>query len=231
LPAPEGNLPLVRLPRLTHPAFLPVNRSADPALLAGLELPESYLLYQGPLQPLDVRRLLNAWSWAAPAIGEYYPLAIAGVDQSLKSTLLTAIGNARCESTVLLLPTLSVAGLAALYRGCSALIHPTTDSPWEGAISLAMACHKPVVALATPWSDALVGPAGYLVEAGEEQSTSRLLGAGLITVIVEEKVAESLAEQAAQRAAAWSSDEQTGRFTRHLAEVYSSLVAQQTSRH
>jgi len=231
LPAPESNLPLLQLPRLTHPAFLPLTRSADPALLAGLNLPESYLLYHGPLEPFDVRRLLNTWSWAASAVGEYYPLAIAGVDQHLESTLLPAIRNARCESTVHLLPTLSVAGLAALYRGCSALIHPTIDSPWEAAISLAMACHKPVVALATPLSDALVGPAGYLIEAGEEQSTSRLLGAALITVIVEENVAESLAKQAAQRAAAWSSEEQSGRFTRHLAEAYTSLAAQQAGRH
>jgi len=231
LPAPESNYPLLRLPRLIHPAFLPAARSTDPALLAGLDLPESYLLYHGPLEPFDVRCLLNAWSWAAPAIGEYYPLAIAGVDHSLKSTLLPVIRDARCESTVHLLPPISVASLAALYRGCSALIHPTIDSPWEGAISLAMACHKPLVALATPWSDALVGPAGYLVAAGEDQSTSRLLGAALITVIVEENVAESLAEQAAQRTAAWSSGEQTGRYTRHLAEAYSSLVAQQAGRH
>lgn len=231
LPAPESNISLVRLPRIIHPAFLPSASSTDSALLAGLGLPDSYLLYHGPLGSIDVNRLLNAWCWAAPAVGEYYPLLIAGVDQRLQSVLLPAIRDARCESTVHLLPPLGVASLAALYRGCSALIHPTIDSPWDGAISLAMACHKPVVALATPWSDALVGPAGYLVKAGEKQSTSRLLGAALITVIVEENVAESLAEQAAKRAAAWSSEKQTGRYTRRLAEAYVSLAAQQAGRH
>jgi glycosyltransferase involved in cell wall biosynthesis len=169
--------------------------------------------------------LLHAWSWAAGAIGQAYPLLVVGVDESARARLLPILRQAGCENTVRLLPPVKIADLAAVYRGCRALFHPSSDSPWEGAISLAMACGRPVVALEAPWSDALVGPAGYLVPDGEPGLVARLLGAALITVVVEESVSDQLARLAMERSAPWRSPNQAQRFREGLLVAYASASA------
>ncbi len=61
-------------------------------------------------------------------------------------------------------------------------------------------------------SDALVGPAAYLVALDHP----RELGAALLTVIVEEEVASQLSAAALRRAAGW----QTEAFRQELGEAY-----------
>jgi hypothetical protein len=63
---------------------------------------------------------------------------------------------------------------------------------------------------------ALLGPAGYLIP----QDDLRRLGAAVITVIVEEQVAESLSQAAIQRASNW----QKQAFVNRLAQVYSRVL-------
>jgi glycosyltransferase involved in cell wall biosynthesis len=223
LPDPAGKAPVFRLPRVTLPAFQPAGPTTTS--LGHIELPESYLLYHGSLRTSDMQRLLHAWSWAAGAIGQAFPLLVVGVDEAARARLLPILRQAGCENTVRLLPPVKIADLAAVYRGCGALFHPSSDSPWEGAIPLAMACGKPVVALEAPWSDALVGPAGYLVPDGEPGSVARLLGAALITVVVEESVSDQLAGLAMERSAPWRSPHQAQRFCEGLLAAYASASA------
>jgi glycosyltransferase involved in cell wall biosynthesis len=66
-------------------------------------------------------------------------------------------------------------------------------------VRLALACGRPLVAYETAHIDAIVGPAAYLVPSGD----SRALGAGLVTLVVEELVAEGLSQAARQRSADW----------------------------
>jgi glycosyltransferase involved in cell wall biosynthesis len=189
--------------------------------LPALELPETYILYHGPHTSGALRRLLDAWSWAAGSIGEYYPLLLIGLDEAGQRRLFALADELRLSQTIRALPGLPVEAIARLYQGCSALFHPAPVSPWGSAIRAALVCAKPVVALETTLANAVVGPAAYLVQAGEpERAASRALGAALITVIVEEEVSENLSTAARQRAAAW----QSSNFGRDLLAAYQSLL-------
>ena len=111
------------------------------------------------------------------------------------------------SETVRILPPSSLRALKALYQGCSALFHPAAPSPWGGPLRLTLSNARPVVALETTWSDAIVGPAAYLVPPREDgRLDARALGAALVTVIVEESLGEELSEAAEQRAAAWNGE-------------------------
>jgi glycosyltransferase involved in cell wall biosynthesis len=81
---------------------------------------------------------------------------------------------------------------------------------------MALASGTPVIAIEDERSSALAGPAAYLVK-GED---SRLLGAALITVLVEEELAGRLAQAGRQRAATWSQQA----FAEGLAKAYATIT-------
>jgi glycosyltransferase involved in cell wall biosynthesis len=211
-------------------------------------LPESYLLYHGPLDDSALRPALEAWTWASGPVGEYYPLLLLGFetagperipyaplegseeagkggqekrlapgDASLTARRLLA--EYGLERTVHILPSLAPQALERLYRGCSALFHPDEAEAWGDPARLALACGRPLVGLETPRLAVIAGPAAYLVPPGRPADAGRALGAALITVVVEESVAEALALQAQERASAW----QPAAFTRALEGLYRTL--------
>jgi glycosyltransferase involved in cell wall biosynthesis len=206
LPEPKVGIPLFRLPPMVPTVFWDENLpSID---LADVELPESYILCHGPTTENELRRVMDAWSWASAPLGEDTTLLLLGLDQAGKVQLAHLVGEYKLGNAVRVLPEVSLAGLAGVYKRCSALFHITPISPWGDPTRLALACGKPVVGLENPISDALVGPAAYLVRAGNSQkATARALGAALVTVMADESVAESLAEEAKKRSAAWRAAE------------------------
>jgi len=94
LPLTAQLSPVQRLPVAVHPAFWPGDWQASlekPSDGNGQvewiggesrrpELPESYVLYQGPTGKVALRRLFEAWAWATPAIAESTSLVVAGLD-------------------------------------------------------------------------------------------------------------------------------------------------------
>lgn len=224
---PEHRLPsVIRLPPVTPPDFQhaliahrsPLNQERQ---LEDLDLPETYLLAHSPGDESALRRVLDAWSWAAGAIGAYYPLVFAGLDRAGQERLALLLAKYQLTGAALTLPPLPLPALAEVYRGCSALFHPEPLSPWGDPVRLALACGKPVVALESERAAALVGPAGYLVPADEVYpELCRALGAALITVVVEENLAETLTQAAQQQAAAW----QWGSFVDDLRGCYAAFA-------
>ena len=232
LPAPETRLAFVKLPPVVHPAFSGAAAAPEPSSngdqraeshpsLASLEveIPEAYILYHGPTDLPALRRLLTAWSWAAGPIGAYYPLLVVGVEAETRAAFENLALTAGLSETVRALPVLPPELLPGLYEGCSAVFHPAEVSPWGGPLRPALAYAKPVVARESVWAGALAGPAAYLAP---EEPSGRALGAALITVIVEESVAEKIVQAARKRAAAWSGEE----FRRELGAAYRSLLDQ-----
>lgn len=203
LPPPSIGLPLQRLP-----VFLP-NAFYQPAapLPPDLDLPESYLLYHGPSNPADLQRLLSAWSWAAGVLGEQTPLLLLGLEPPARRSLPGLLERLQLAPTVRLLQDLPLAALPSLYRQSSALFHPARLSPWGDPYCLALACGTPVIGIEDRWSDARLGPAAYLVKPGSLETTSRALGAALVTVVGEPGVGEALSEAGKKRSAAWKAAE------------------------
>jgi glycosyltransferase involved in cell wall biosynthesis len=106
--------------------------------------------------------------------------------------------------------------LPDLYRKSYAVFHPALASPWGGAVRLALATGKPLVATQRSWTDAIVGPAAYLAAEGDE----RALGAALVTIVVEEPVAEKLSKSSLQRSINWRDVD----YAEHLLAAYSNMM-------
>lgn len=250
LPAPPAGAPLRQLPPAVHSLFYasqtpPVLPAAAAAELDSLHLPEASILYHGPGDERALRSLLAAWSWAAPSIGSDNPLLLVGLDSTARTRLEAILDEYHLAGTVRSLPLLSLPALAALYHTCSAVIHPVEASPWGDAARLALAAGRPLVGLETPFAAALAGPAAYLVPlvapqpAGKPPAQDgtaslavsrwnpsvaapdhRALGAALITVIVEDSLAQALSDAAHQRVASWS----VAQFAGQLEETYRQLT-------
>jgi hypothetical protein len=226
LPAPASGPRPERLPPGVHPHFHPRIEGAEASPssaeeLRRLELPETYILYHGPAGETSLRRLLDAWSWAAGAIGDYYPLLLVGLDVLEQERLAALLAEYELTGTARPLPAVRLEVLAELYRGCTVLFHPLEIAAWGNAVRLALSCAKPVVGLETNRSSALCGPAAYLTRPDAAYAQERrALGAALLTVVVEDTLAEDLSQQARQRAAAWSFTA----FSQSLKQIYRSLA-------
>lgn len=224
LPAPNSVPSLRRLPPVVHPLFRPVQEDAAPPAaleLGQLEAPETFILYHGPTNEAALRRLLDAWSWAAASVGNDYPLLLAGCNPADQEQLALLLAEYQLTGTARPLPVVSLPALAELYRRCTALFHPLEVSVWGDPVRLALACGRPVVGIESERSAALVGPAAYLARPGDSYAAGRrALGGALLTVIVEEPVAEALALAGLERAQAWGSEA----FRVALGELYRSLI-------
>ncbi len=184
--------------------------------LQDFDLPETFILYHGPFDRTNLAQLMHSWKWAADAIGDNYPLLLIGLDRSAKQDISRLAEANNLRSNLRALPDVSPDTLPALYQSCSAVFHPAPVSPWCGPVRLAMACGKPLVASETALTDAIVGPAAYLAPPGDVRS----LGAALVTVIVEEQVAENLSTAATQRSANW----RVADFREQLRDIYNKAL-------
>lgn len=222
LPGPQAGERLSYLPPVVAPVF--GQETQFTAELEGLALPDTFILAQAAGRPAELRRLLDAWSWAAGPLGDYYPLVVPGLGPAGQALLASLSEEYELENSVRPLPPLRLTSLAALYQRCSAYFHTSKLAAWGDPARLALASGRPLVGLETRLMDALAGPAAYLVSGDRDwRQSSRLLGAALVTVVVEESVSEELSQAARRRAAPWlKAGEQ---FSEKLAQVYQSLVA------
>jgi glycosyltransferase involved in cell wall biosynthesis len=183
-----------------------------------LGLPESFFLYHGPGDRRNLEQLLQAWKWAAAAIGASYPLVVIGLTHQAKKIFSSLVEEYDIGDNQRVLPDVKPDLLPNLYQGCTAVFHSAPASPWCGPVRLALACGKPLVASESLLTDAIAGPAAYLVD----EEDARALGAALVTVVVEEQVAESLSAAAIKRSANWLFPG----FGEQLLERYHKVVAE-----
>jgi glycosyltransferase involved in cell wall biosynthesis len=211
------------LPPAVHPAFYPADSQGTPPPdheLARFDLPEAFVLVHSPAHATGINRVLDAWSWAADAIGVNYPLVWVGLKETAQEALANRLAEYGLTGTTYSLPPVSLPALAELYRRCSAVLHLGYVSPWGDPARLALACARPLAAYERPMLAALVGPAAYLAAPGRTPAEeARALGAALLTIIVEEGLAEALAQAARARADAWNFEA----FCNALRETYWAL--------
>jgi len=97
------------------------------------------------------------------------------------------------------LPQVDAQHLPAIYQNCIAVVHPGPPAPWGGTLRHGLACGKAIVAHQEALTQAMVGPAAYLISSDD----LRAFGAAIITVAVDEKAREKLEAAANQRSASW----------------------------
>lgn len=214
VPTPQLPGTLRKLSPVAHPVFVPRDAAAPSGfgLPVELGLPEEYLLYHGASDEQTLLRLLESWTWAAASIGELYPLVMLGLEGKEKEFLQKRLPEFHVEDSVRILGEAAFEHLPALVQNSAAVIHAGAPAPWGGALRHALACGKAVVAQQDPLTEAIAGPAAYLVPPEDLRS----FGAAIITVVVDEKARESLEDAAQQRRAAWDGTA----FSEGLAKIY-----------
>ena len=201
LPDLGGTAPVYPLPPVVYPEFTTGGTAQDDGLaVEKLDLPQSYVLYHGPSDEETLRRLLSAWSWVVGALGNAFPLLALGLGEEGRERLSSLATAYPLGETVRSLSALTPDTLAIVYRHGAALFHPATEPPWGGSVRMALTSGTPVVSIEDRRTDALVGPAAYLAQIDD----TRALGAALITVLVEEGVAEQLSKAGRERTSSWS---------------------------
>lgn len=211
--AGAGGPSLMRLPLAVHPEIYAVQRSS-------LDSEGGYVAAFGDFE--DEPALLNlieTWRWAGPAMGEGWQLRVvcrpsvrlAGFGEQLAS-LQSAVG---LPGLLLPAPVNSPRQVQELLAGAGAALHLGRLTPWGGALPQILAAGCPL-AVEDAWGvDARVGPAAYLAPPGDW----RTLGAAVLTLLVEENVAEQVSQAARERAAGWSPE----CFSKRLGEVYAAV--------
>jgi glycosyltransferase involved in cell wall biosynthesis len=219
LPAPQIPGSLASLSPILPSWFTneQVPESSDGSLSAGgllehLDLPEEFIIYHGPGDMHSLEHLMQAWNWAAAAIGGSHPLLVLGLDPGAITNLFALAKEYDLEGSLQAVRDAQPDVLSHLYWRCRAVFHPAPASPWSGPVRLALASGKPLVASENEITAAITGPAAYLAPPGDP----RALGAALVTVIVEQQVADRLSAAAQRRAANWEMD----KFSAQLLRIY-----------
>jgi glycosyltransferase involved in cell wall biosynthesis len=202
VPPPSGAVNLVNLPLSLPRNFISYSKQPV-ASFSHLHLPAEFILYHGPGGERNLERLAQAWNWAAGAIGENYPLLVPGFSERDRQLITTLADQLNFADSLQILPGITPVDLPGIYHLSTAVFHPAPASPWCGPVRLALASDKPLVALEESLTSAITGPAAYL--AG--QNDARGLGAALVTVIVEQEMAERLSAASNLRAKTWFSED------------------------
>jgi glycosyltransferase involved in cell wall biosynthesis len=166
---------------------------ADEAVRQKYDLPEGYALYLGGFDARkNVRALLSAWTWAAGAVGEAYPLVLAGQlpkpGGRLFEDFVRLAQELEVADTVKFIGHVDEADKPALYRGAMVFAFPSRYEGFGLPPLEAMACGVPVVCGNGGSLPEVVGDAGYVIPPDD----TRAFGAAILTCIVEPAVSENL---------------------------------------
>jgi hypothetical protein len=192
--SPAGPIPVrwVAVPASVPSAFFAGADAAGAPVPA--DLPESFVLAVCE-SAAALRLLLAAWSWVESSLGDTFVLLVIAADETERLAGQQAAEEMRLADSVRSV-FLADAAFPAVFQRAAALLHGG-EGQNAAALRWALAGGLPVAAPATAVSEAIVGPAGYLVP-----KEARALGAACLTLLVEEGTAASLREKG--RARAWS---------------------------
>lgn len=198
------------------PAFRPTDPGTDREVRSQLKLPLGYVLCLGA-ERIDLPVLLAAWTWVDGSVGDAYPLTFIGLSTESRGFVKRRAEELNVTESVMLLESVGLDHLPAIYRGADAFLHPGfTRSGQE--LRWALATGVPIASPETPFCEAVVGGAAYLVPKGK----SRALGAACLTLLVErQEVAKSLREKGLVRAGDFHGEAPRGALMGAIQDVMS----------
>jgi glycosyltransferase involved in cell wall biosynthesis len=192
----------------------------EPALQKKYGLPDGYVLYLGGFDPRkNVSGLLAAWTWATNAIGEAYPLVVAGElprPGGLFEDVRAQAAELNVDDSVRFIGPVEEADKPALYRGAACFVYPSRFEGFGLPVLEAMACGTPVVTTAAGSLAEVAGDAAYLVPPDD----ARAIGAGIIATVVQESLADELRTKGLAQAAKFSWEKTAS----ETAEVYREVM-------
>jgi len=188
------------------PEFTPeANFLLEIATRQKYNLPESYVLYLGGYEiHKNVVTLLEAYTFVTQALGEDYPLVLAGRKPEKASSRFPdydgIIKQLDLEDSVIWAGYIEEADKPAIYRGASTFVFLSQHEGFGLPPLEAMACGVPVVTGNTSSLPEVIGEAGF----GLDPNDPRRIGGSIIATIVQEELAAELKEKGLKRAAEFS---------------------------
>jgi glycosyltransferase involved in cell wall biosynthesis len=199
---------------------------ADPAVLARYGLPEAYVLYLGGF---DVRKnvtgLLHAYSFVGPAIGDHYPLVLAGrLPQDVSRRFPDIPGLLRqldASDYVRVAGFVDEADKVAIYRAAAVVVQVSRYEGFGLTALEAMACGKPVVVSDRSSLPEVVGPAGFVIDPDDVR--------GIAGAIIACAIQEDLREELRQRALVQATRFSWTRTAKRTLDVYHQVLGSLSS--
>ena len=197
----------------------------DMAVIKKYDLPEFYVLYLGGYEAhKNVLNLLHAYTYVAKALGDEYPLVLAGKKPDTVSANFPdyddMIARAGLSKYVRWIGYVDEADKPLLYRGAEVFVFPSRREGFGLPPLEAMACGTPVVAADSGSLPEIIGPAGFIVAPDDVRG----MAGAIIAIIMQEQLAADLRRQGPQQAAKFTW-EQTAVET---LKVYDRVIRRET---
>jgi glycosyltransferase involved in cell wall biosynthesis len=178
------------------------NSLVDMAVAKKYDLPEFYVLYLGGYEThKNVLNLLQAYTYVAKALGEEYPLVLAGKKPETQSDAFPdydgMIARAGLSKYVRWIGYVDEEDKPLLYRNAEVFVFPSRREGFGLPPLEAMACGTPVVASDSGSLPEIIGPAGFAVDPDDVRN----LAGAIIAVIMQEPLAADLRRQGPEQAA------------------------------
>lgn len=188
------------------PEYTPGDNSLlDMAVLRKYDLPDFYVLYLGGYElHKNVTTLLLAWTYVGQALGETYPLVLAGKKPVEVSEIYPDyddyIQKLRIEEYVRWIGFVDEEDKPVLYRNAETFVFPSRSEGFGLPVLEALASGAPVVTTDATSLPEIVGEAGFTVDPDD----ARGMAGAIISTIVQENLAADLRKKAAKQAAVFS---------------------------
>lgn len=201
---PADNVTSIHL--AVGPQYKPADNSlVDMAVLRKYDLPDLYLLYLGGYElHKNVTTLLLAWTYVGQALGEEYPLVLAGKKPTAVSDVYPDyddyIKRLRIDDYVRWIGFVEEEDKPVIYRNAETFVFPSRHEGFGLPVLEALACGVPVVTTEASSLPEIVGDAAFTVDPDDERG----MAGAIISTIVQENLAADLRQKAEKRAADFS---------------------------
>jgi len=177
----------------------------DMAVLRKYEMPDFYVLYLGGYElHKNVTTLLLAWSYVGQALGEDYPLVLAGRKPTEISETYpdyeAYIRRLRIEEYVRWIGYVDEADKPVLYRNAESFVFPSRREGFGLPVLEALACGVPVVTTTKTSLPEVVGEAGFTIDPDD----ARGMAGAIISTVIQDNLAKELRQKAVTQAAKFS---------------------------
>ncbi|WP_420645491.1 glycosyltransferase family 4 protein [Candidatus Leptofilum sp.] len=175
------------------------------AVLRKYDLPEFYVLYLGGYElHKNVTTLLLAWTYVGQALGEDYPLVLAGKKPTQANEIYPDydhyIKQLGIEEYVRWIGYVDEEDKPMLYRNAETFVFPSRREGFGLGVLEAMACGTPVVTTTATSLPEVVGDAGFAVEPDD----ARNMAGAIISTIIQDNLRAELRQKGEQQAANFS---------------------------